>query len=441
MDIDHQNNKDDGVREQCNEIESELVRGGSPGRTDIRDTHSVVTTTTLPLLAGSPLYLPISNPNYGSRLPEQNSPAGRGEEVENNENKEHDSPSNSNSPPYDHTHLHNGINGDASGNGKRYAIGDGEELDLDNHRNIHLPKEVAGQEQRTRGLSIDDLLTGPGSLPRIHSNPYSTSALSTPTSISPATPEDYPTPYHHYIPGSIHSPVPLPLRPRSSFGSTARPISNRRPGPNNTPRSRASPYLTSAARHEGVGLGINMMNSPSTPGEMHSHSDSPLGMGMGMGAGPGNSPGSMSSRRRKAPEWPEPKSARSHSFNQSTASTPRDMYQTLKTPAALRVPSTAQLLSRPGEVHSPMLIPGSASGLGPIRRGMPASSAPPLSAARVDTQSPQIPSTPRRVHLLDVPRAKVISTLNERAGKYWFDPSTSDCRICEFSLFHPESFS
>jgi hypothetical protein len=414
MDIDHQNNKDNGVREAGNELKSELVRIGDEDHTVIRDIHE--TTSLLSADAGA-LYLPKPNPNYG--LPEQTSPvvfAGRVEEFTREDIiEEHDS--SVSSPTYHQPNLNNGIDGDANGKviGSKGQNANGQDLDLDRY----IPKEVGlgqGQEQRSSRISIDDLLTG---LSRIQSN----SAISTPTSISPATPEDHqPRPYQHYI----HSPVPLPIRPRSSLGTTARPISNRRPGPISTRRSRASPYLTSAARNEGIGLGINMLNSPSTPGDIHSHSNSPLGMSIG----PAQSPGSMSSRRRKAPEWPEPKSSRSHSFNQSTSSTPRDMYQTLKTPAALRVPSTAQLLSRPGDVHSPMLIPGSASGVGPMRRGIPPSSAPPLSA-RIDTQSPQIPSTPRRVHLLDVPRAKVISTLNERAGKYWLDPSSSDCRICK----------
>jgi hypothetical protein len=140
----------------------------------------------------------------------------------------------------------------------------------------------------------------------------------------------------------------------------------------------------------------------------------------------------MSARRRKAPEWPLPKSARSHSFGATNGiPTPRDMYQTLKTPAALRVPTTASLLS-PAPGYSPAVPIASTSGPGPVRRGIPPSSAPPLSAHRIE--SPQIPPTPRRVHLLDVPRAKVISTLNERAGKYWFDLDSSDCRVCKSSL-------
>jgi hypothetical protein len=422
MDIDHQNNKDHGVRDAGFELEPELVCGGRVGEahTDNRDTQDTIhELTSLRCADAGALYPQKPNPNYS--LPEQTSPvvfAGRVEEFTREDIiEEHDS--SISSPTYHQPNLNNGIDGDANGKviGSKGQNANGQDLDLDRY----IPKEVGlgqGQEQRSSRISIDDLLTG---LSRIQSN----SAISTPTSISPATPEDHqPRPYQHYI----HSPVPLPIRPRSSLGTTARPISNRRPGPISTRRSRASPYLTSAARNEGVRLGINMLNSPSTPGDIHSHSNSPLGMGMSIG--PAQSPGSMSSRRRKAPEWPEPKSSRSHSFNQSTSSTPRDMYQTLKTPAALRVPSTAQLLSRPGDVHSPMLIPGSASGVGPMRRGIPPSSAPPLSA-RLDTQSPQIPSTPRRVHLLDVPRAKVISTLNERAGKYWFDPSSSDCRICK----------
>jgi hypothetical protein len=396
------------------------VCGGRVGEahTDNRDTQDTIHELTSLRCAGAGALYPLKpNPNYS--LPEQTSPvvfAGRVEEFTREDIiEEHDS--SISSPTYHQPNLNNGIDGDANGKviGSKGQNANGQDLDLDRY----IPKEVGlgqGQEQRSSRISIDDLLTG---LSRIQSN----SAISTPTSISPATPEDHqPRPYQHYI----HSPVPLPIRPRSSLGTTARPISNRRPGPISTRRSRASPYLTSAARNEGIGLGINMLNSPSTPGDIHSHSNSPLGMSIG----PAQSPGSMSSRRRKAPEWPEPKSSRSHSFNQSTSSTPRDMYQTLKTPAALRVPSTAQLLSRPGDVHSPMLIPGSASGVGPMRRGIPPSSAPPLSA-RIDTQSPQIPSTPRRVHLLDVPRAKVISTLNERAGKYWLDPSSSDCRICK----------
>jgi len=456
MDIDQQNNKDDGVRGEIYELESELV--GDRGRT-VRDRdhdqNQVSTRPSASISLSSGAGLP---PFYG--LPERNSPAhlaGRDEEnIGIKAIKEHDSYFTS-FPCLDHgirtsSELGVGSYGGARGNGNdhgdndrdrfggnnsTYAVRPGEEVDL--HTGIPREKEVADQGQRRR-ISIDDLLTGSESTLR-NQQPNSQSALSTPSSISPATPEDNPAAYHHYQPGSIHSPVPLPLplRARSSFGSTARPISHRRPGPIYTPsRSRASPYhLTSAARYEGagtgVGLGINMMNSPSTPGSgPMTHSDSPLG--------PAQSPGSMSARRRKAPEWPELKSARSHSFNSATASvsasTPRDMYQTLKTPAALRVPSTAQLLQRPGDMHSPMLIPGSASGsasgVGPMRRGIPPSSAPPLSAARVDTQSP-IPQTPRRVHLLDVPRAKVISTLNERAGKYWFDPCTSDCRICEFT--------
>jgi hypothetical protein len=458
MDVDVQNNKDDGVRVDDYELESELV-GRAGRRTVIRDTQ---VRQILSVGAGvSPSTTPyLPNPNYGYTPPSalnlpdrdrENSPvllAGRikVEDHQFDNNRKYDSFTTS-SPQLDPDHgiLEPKGNLDASGSGNRqggnrrreraysYAIDrDGDGLDLDNQ----LPKEVAGQvgaqqEQRSRRISIDDLVSGPQSRPRIQSqHNQSFSAVSTPTSISPATPEDHPSPfgYAHYPPGSILSPVP---RPRSSLGSSARPISNRRPGPIHTPnsigRARASPYhLTSAARYEGVGLGINMLNSPSTPGDMHSHSNSPLG------SGPAQSPGSMSARRRKAPEWPEPKSARSHSFN-SSVSTPRDMYQTLKTPAALRVPPTAQFLTRPGDVHSPMLIPGSASGVGPIRRGMPPSSAPPLSAS---INSPQIPATPRRVHLLDVPRAKVISTLNERASKYWFDPSTSDCRICKSSPIH-----
>jgi hypothetical protein len=417
MDIDHQNNRVDGVRDGGEKTKSELL---DEECTVIRDTHQL---TSLRCADAKP------NPIYG--LPEQTSPVvlpGQVDDITRDDVlEEHDS--SISLLIHNYLNLRSGIDGDASGNdigGKEpNAIGESSRVELDS--DTYIPKEVGrGQEQRNRRIYIDDLIKGPRSLSlsRIQSN----SAFSTPPSISPATPEDHPTPYQHRIPGSIHSPVPLPLGPRPSSGSTARPISNRRPGPIYTPRSRASPYLTSAARNEGIGLGINMLNSPSTPGDMHSHSNSPLGMG------PAQSPGSMSSRRRKAPEWPEPKSSRSHSFNQSTSSTPRDMYQTLKTPAALSVPSTAQLLSRPGDIHSPMLIPGSASGVGPMRRGIPPSSAPPLSA-RLDKQSPQIPSTPRRVHLLDVPRAKVISTLKERAGKYWFDPSSSDCRICKSIIF------
>lgn len=354
-------------------------------------------------------------------------------------------------------HQYNGINGDASGSG--YANFSGNNTARD-HRNGGIIDQDEEQVPRSRGLSINDLITGPPLRP---THPHSFSNTSTPTSISPATPEDHPSsPYRYRLgpisgPGSIHSPVPIRSRPSfvgsrpgSALGSpsthsTARPIhysNNRRPGPihassshTHTSRQRASPYPpTSAARYQGVGLGINMINTPSTP----SNSGSPLGHDADQGQpGPGNispslqSPGSMA-RRRKAPEWPEAKSSRSHSFN--SASTPRDMYQTLKTPAALRVPLTAQLLSPaygPG-MKSPMTIPGS-PGPGPIRRGIPPSSAPPLSASRIDSA---IPPTPRRVHLLDVPRAKVISTLNERAGRYWFDPSTSDCRICE-SLYLP----
>jgi hypothetical protein len=456
MDVDVQNNEDDGVRVDDYKLESELVEKDER-RTIIRDTQVRQTLSVGAGVSPSSPYLP--NPNYGYTPPSalnlpdrdrKNPPvllAGRAEvedhQVDNN--RKYDSFYTS--PPQldvDHGILKSKGNLDASGSGNRqggnrqtkypYAIErDGRGLLLD----IQLPKEVVGQgrveqEQRSRRISIDDLVSGPESRPRIQSqsqHKQSFSAVSTPTSISPATPEDHPSPfgYAHYPPGSILSPVP---RPRSSLGSSARSISNRRPGPIHTPnsigRARASPYhLTSTARYEGVGLGINMLNSPSTPGDMHSHSNSPLG------SGPAQSPGSMSARRRKAPEWPEPKSARSHSFN-SSVSTPRDMYQTLKTPAALRVPPTAQFLTRPGDVHSPMLIPGSASGVGPIRRGMAPSSAPPLSAS---INSPQIPATPRRVHLLDVPRAKVISTLNERASKYWFDPSTSDCRICKSSPF------
>jgi hypothetical protein len=428
MDIDHQNNRVDGLRDAGSQVESELVCGGrvDEARTDIRDKQDTLCELTSLGCADAGALHP-RKPNLNYSLPEQTSPVVLPDQVEDITRddvfEEHDS--SISLLIHNHLNLHSGSNGDASGNdigGKeQHAIGESNRVELDT--DTYIPKEVGrGQEQRNRRISIDDLITVPGSLSL--SRIQSSSAFSTPPSISPATAEDHPTPYQHYIPGSIHSPVPLPLRPRSSLGSTARPISTRRPGPINTPRSRASPYLTSVARNEGIGLGINMLNSPSTPGDVPSHSNSPLGMG------PAQSPGSMSSRRRKAPEWPEPKSSRSHSFNQTTSSTPRNMYQTLKTPAALRVPSTAQLLSRPGDVHSPMLIPGSASGVGPMRRGIPPSSAPPLSA-RLDIQSPQIPSTPRRVHLLDVPRAKVISTLNERAGKYWFDPSSSDCRICK----------
>ena len=376
---------------------------------------------------------------FGSELPSD-------EEITTPAHQEHDSSL---------QHQYNGINGDASGSG--YAIFSGNNT-ARGHHNGGIVDEDEEQVPRSRGLSIVDLITGPPLRPT-HSHSFSNT--STPTSISPATPEDHPSsPYRYRLgpisgPGSIHSPVPIRSRPSfvgsrpgSALGSpsthsTARPIHysyNRRPGPvhassSHTSRQRASPYPpTSAARYEGVGLGINMINTPSTP----SNSGSSLGHDADQGQpGPGNispslqSPGSMA-RRRKAPEWPEAKTSRSHSFN--SASTPRDMYQTLKTPAALRVPSTAQLLSpayRPG-MESPMVIPGSA-GPGPIRRGIPPSSAPPLSAARIDSA---IPPTPRRVHLLDVPRAKVISTLNERAGRYWFDPSTSDCRICK-SLYLP----
>jgi len=422
MDSDHQNKSDDGVRGPGYGLKSELVvRGRDEEGTIIKDTREAHDNAHA---GAGALY----SPNYG--LPERNSSVvslHAGQVEAGRITQDHDS--STYLPNYHQYHLNNGIGGDASGKlivGKEpntSGVLNEEGLVPDRH----IPKEVRREpEQRSRKISIDDLLSGPGPL----SSTLSSAAISIPTSSPSATPEDHPAPYQHYIPGSIHSPVPLPLRPRSSFGTTARPISNRRPGPIYTPRSRASPYLTSAARNEGVGFGINMLNSPSTPGGMHSHhSNSPLGIG------PTQSPGSMSSRRRKAPEWPQPKSSRSHSFDQSTTSTPRDMYQTFNTPAALRVPNTAQLLSRPGDVHSPTLIPGSASGVGPIRRGIIPSSAPTLSA-RTDTRSPQIPSTPRRVHLLDVPRAKVISTLNERADKYWFDPSSSDCRICKLILSH-----
>jgi len=417
MEIDHQNNRVDDVRDGGEKTNSELL---DEECTVIRDTHQLTS-----------LRCADAKPNLIYGLPEQTSPVvlpGQVDDITRDDRfEEHDS--SISLLIRNHLNLRSGDNGDARGNdigGKEQnAIGESSRVELDS--DTYIPKEAGrGQEQRNRRISIDDLITGPGSLsiPRIQSN----SAIPTP-SISPATPEDYPTPYLHYIPGSIQSPVPLPLRARSPFGSTARPISKQRPGPINTPRSRASPYLTSAARNESIGSGINMLNSRSTPGDMHPHSNSPLSMG------PAQSPGSMSSRRRRAPEWPEPKSSTSHSFNQPPSSTPRDIYQTLKTPAVLRVPITAQLPSRPGDVQSPMLIPGSASDVGPMRRGIPPSSAPPLSA-RLDTQSPQIPSTPRRVHLLDVPRTKVISTLNERAGKYWFDPSSSDCRICKFIPSH-----
>lgn len=422
MDIDHQNNKVDGVRDAGSEVEYELVRAvrGGDARTQTRDRRDTIQELDS-FVRTDPrtLYLPMPNLNYG--LPEQTSPVVLPCQVEDitREAAVEERDSSRSLLTHHHLNLHSGINGDASGNdvsGKeRNAIGESNTVGLDpdtyiSHRIGH------GRAQRSGRTSIDSLLTGTTSLSRIHPTP----ATSTPT---PATPEDYTTSYQHYIPGSVHSPAPLPLRARSSFGSTARPISNRRPGPVNTSRSRASPYLTSAARNEVVGLGINTSDCPSTPWDMHSISL--------LGMGPAQSPGSMSSRRRKAPEWPGPKSSRSHSFNRPTSpSTPKDMDQTIKTPAALRVPSTAQLSSRPGDMPSPMLIPRSASGVGPIRTGILPSSAPPVSA-RADTQSFQIPSTPRRVHLLDVPRAKVISTLNERAGKYWFEPFSSDCRICK----------
>ena len=422
MDIDHQNNKVDGVRDAGSEVEYELVRAvrGGDARTQTRDRRDTIQELDSFMHADpGTLYLPMPNLNYG--LPEQTSPVVLPCQVEDitREAAIEERDSSISLLTHHHLNLHNGINGDASGNdvsGKeRNAIDDPNTVELDPDTYIS-HKIRQGRAQRTGKISIDGLLTGAGSLPRIHPTP----ATSTPT---PATPEDCPTLHQHHIPGSIHSPVPLPLRAKSSFGSTVRPISNRRPGPVNTPRSRASPYLTSAARNEGVGLGINTSDCPSTPWDMHSVSL--------LGMGPAQSPGSMSSRRRKAPEWPGPKLSRSHSFNPPTSpSTPKDMDQTIKTPAALRVPSTALISSRPGDMRSPMLNPGTASGVGPIRRGFLPSSAPPLSA-RADTQSPRIPSTPKRVHLLDVPRAKVISTLNERAGKYWFEPFSSDCRICE----------
>jgi hypothetical protein len=182
-------------------------------------------------------------------------------------------------------------------------------------------------------------------------------------------------------------------------------------------------------------MGIKMLSSPSTSASIspmdsplrHSHANS-NGDANGLRINPSlNSPGSMSARRRgPVPQWPSPKSSRSHSFN-SSVNTPRDLYQTLRTPAALRVPGT------PFYQHQQSTpIPSSAHGQGQgARRGIGAgSSAPPLSAARIEAAA-QIPTTPGRIHLVDVPRAQVISTLNERAGKYWFDPASADCNLCE----------
>jgi hypothetical protein len=475
MDIDlvdsYQNNKSIGVPDDQIEFGSELGVTRERGGAGIRDKQASpkiqeVEVTTLAFGAGPPYPHPHAHAQYGLNTPDRSTGEVEAETktktpglvtttglLGNRIQDDHDSLQ----------HHNNGIDGDldASGNGYRYSHQNGnrgprleaeEGLDSESIHNIE-------RGQRSRGLSIDDLITRPPirHLPHPHPHPtpnsFSNSNTSTPSSVSPATPEAHPSsPYRYQLgpgPGSIHFPVPIRSRPSfagsrpgSAIGSpsvtsTARPVHysyNRRPGPIHasnslSSRQRASPYPpTSAARYEGIGLGIDMINTPSTP----SHSGSPLNQDKDQ-PGPGNvsptlqSPGSMA-RRRKAPEWPEAKSSRSHSFN--SASTPRDMYQTLKTPAALRVHTTAQLLSpayRPG-MESPMIIPGSGSGPGPIRRGVPPSSAPPLSAARVDSA---IPPTPRRVHLMDVSRAKVISTLNERAGKYWFDPSTSDCRICK----------
>jgi hypothetical protein len=267
------------------------------------------------------------------------------------------------------------------------------------------------------------------------------SSTSTPP-ISPAIPnEEYfnntatsPSSHTPLRSGSIYSPVPLPpplsYRPRSSLGTagfgsntTIRPIRRPQSRPRlgsslahshsfNTSRQRASPYNIPGLVTDMLNSNPNFPSTRATPSPMASpHSQQHQGRLSPPGL---NSPGSMSARRRApVPTWPLAKSSRSHSFN--SQQTPRDLYQTLKTPAALRVPPTAYQ-------SSPIV---------PIRRiGTPPTSAPPLSPARMRS-APQ-PITPGRVWLLDVPRAQVIRTLNERAGKYWFDPSSADCNLCEF---------
>lgn len=319
--------------------------------------------------------------------------------------------------------------------------------------------EVHGTGRR---ISIRELLSGPSPNPNPPCSASVTPSISSGApSISPATPIDpyefsksphsgSPRAYHHPETGTIHSPVPLPppLRSRSSLGgqllsstSTIRgPIrTSVRPRPIATPHPHSYSFQPSrrASPYNLPGLGIKMLSSPSISASS-SPMDSPLrhahangnGHGQGLGIDPSlNSPGSMSARRRgPVPQWPSPKSSRSHSFNNSVH-TPRDLYQTLKTPAALRVPGTPfyqhqQSIPIPSSTHGQGQRQGARRGVGAV------SSAPPLSAARIEAAA-QMPTTPGRIHLVDVPRAQVISTLNERAGKYWFDPTSADCNLCE----------
>lgn len=204
-------------------------------------------------------------------------------------------------------------------------------------------------------------------------------------------------------------------------------------------------------------------NSPSTPPAQTSPSFSTLPA----------SPSSMSmSKRRRAPEWPSPRTYHSRSqssippsqlMSMTTGYAPpsafsRDLAQTIHTPAVLRVPPTpnySPAFYRSGFANHPpesesMPIPPSAhtsnSNLDPLdRRHSSFSSAPPLNTPRLeDPPMPPLgspthisPSSAaaakrQRVNLMGIPKGWVIEQLNRRAGQFWHDPSTSDIRICEY---------
>lgn len=249
-------------------------------------------------------------------------------------------------------------------------------------------------------------------------------------------------PSHSHRTASIRAPASPYARPSSSQGLNSLRVDM-------SAHSATSPVIAAAL---GMSESSSVSASPAPVLEAsQSGNDNGAGLGIASTNGSGSGSGSMSTHiRKEAPVWPSPKKkdGRSYSFNTQSsaqAQTPREWY--VKTPTALRVPSTAGIQSSQSQSHSQSQSPafptmrhyyegnGMQSPSTPVSiSGQGCHKRPGDGAIHGSGSANSVPT--RRVHLTDVPKIQVIKALNTKASEYWYSPETSDCRICKSDRSH-----